>query len=144
MPSTGSFMSGPLHPTTHAICDCGDAVVKLISWTDSNRGWGFFKCAAVVCEEPTKGYNYFLWEDIEPPHGWQNIVLLDARDKIRELKVQVDQLKRDLARLEKQKIGQLKAGVFDSNIPNGMLFLFSVFAISISLIALAVTFVKKA
>lgn len=68
-------------------CDCGKAALVRQSWTDANPGRRFYRCGAGwknVC-------NYFRWRNLEKPHGWQKIALLEARDLI---KAQTEELSR--------------------------------------------------
>lgn len=37
--------------------------------------------------------NFFRWYDVEDPHGWQHLALLEARDIIREKKEEIAKLR---------------------------------------------------
>lgn len=81
------------------LCFCNRPPMIVKAWTDVNPGRRFYRCRCTF----GKGCTFFEWYDIEKPHGWQHQALLEARDEIREQKVENERLKKLLiVRAEEQ------------------------------------------
>ncbi|CAH8357936.1 unnamed protein product [Eruca vesicaria subsp. sativa] len=74
-------------------CDCNRPTKIVRSWTRENPGRRFLSCRGHRVGSDFESCNFFRWYDVEKPHGWQNLALLEAWDTIREQKEEIANLR---------------------------------------------------
>ncbi|CAH2070210.1 unnamed protein product [Thlaspi arvense] len=74
------------------LCDCNRSVKIVRAWTRENPGRRFLGCIGRRVGNRFEYCNFFHCFDVEKPHGWHNLALLEARDIIREQKEEIARL----------------------------------------------------
>ncbi|XP_024013572.1 uncharacterized protein LOC112087804 [Eutrema salsugineum] len=76
------------------LCNCKRAAKIVKAWTNDNPGRRFYACTGRRTGHGYESCNFFRWYDVEKPHGWQHLALLEARDVIRDLKEEIMKFKK--------------------------------------------------
>ncbi|KAF8096835.1 hypothetical protein N665_0300s0012, partial [Sinapis alba] len=63
------------------------------AWTRENPGRRFLSCRGRRVGGGFESCNFFHWYDLEKPHGWQYLALLEVHDTIREQKNELANLR---------------------------------------------------
>lgn len=74
-------------------CNCNRPAKIFRAWTRENPGRRFWRCTGRRVANGWDSCNFFRWRDVEEPEGWQHLALLEARDIIREQKVEISDLR---------------------------------------------------
>ncbi|CAH8377768.1 unnamed protein product [Eruca vesicaria subsp. sativa] len=65
------------------LCNCKTLAQVVQAWTDDNLGRRFYSCKGRMVNHGYESCNFFRWyDDVESPHGWQHLALLEAREKM--------------------------------------------------------------
>ncbi|VVB11650.1 unnamed protein product [Arabis nemorensis] len=84
------------------VCKCRRSAKIVRAWTDENRRRRFYGCQGCKVMNGYESCNFFRWFDVEKPHGWQYLALLEARDLIRAQKVEIGNLKNKVRALARE------------------------------------------
>ncbi|KAF8107889.1 hypothetical protein N665_0116s0094 [Sinapis alba] len=107
---SSSFINNDDKTSRGPPCRCGRSTNILKSWTDENPGRRFFRCGV---------HGFSSWSDVEEPHGWQKISLLEAREQIQRQKHEIENLKRSIRVSNMEKSPDLTASADNFNISQG-------------------------
>ncbi|XP_013699737.1 uncharacterized protein LOC106403456 [Brassica napus] len=77
-------------------CACNLTTHPVRVWTRKNPGRRFVSCRGRRVGRQYVKCDIFQWVDQEPPHGWQHLALLEARDIINEEKEELAKLRNEL------------------------------------------------
>ncbi|KAJ4865745.1 hypothetical protein Rs2_52740 [Raphanus sativus] len=80
-------------------CNCNREANVVRAWTPKNPGRRFYGCSGFGARDKKKACNFFRWYDLEKPHGWQHLDLLEARDIIQEQKDEIADLRTKVSSL---------------------------------------------
>lgn len=74
-------------------CNCNRLAKIFQSWTDDNPGRRFYRCPGRKVLNGYESCKFFVWYDVEAPHGWQRDALIGARDVINQQKEEIKSLR---------------------------------------------------
>ncbi|KAF3526239.1 hypothetical protein F2Q69_00046541 [Brassica cretica] len=78
-------------------CACNLATHPMRAWTRNNPGRRFVSCRGRRVGRQYVKCDFFQWVDQEPPHGWQHLALIEAKDIINEQKEELGKLRNQRA-----------------------------------------------
>ncbi|CAN6823041.1 hypothetical protein Bca4012_006289 [Brassica carinata] len=85
--------------TKHGIrCDSNLTANPVRVWTRKNPGRRFLSCRGRRVGRDYVKCDFCQWFDLEPPHGWQHLSLLEARDIINEQKEEISKLRNQVSK----------------------------------------------
>ncbi|CAN6932261.1 unnamed protein product, partial [Brassica oleracea] len=79
-------------------CACNLTTHPVRVWTRKNPGRRFVSCRGRRVGRQYVKCDIFQWADQEPPHGWQHLALLEARDIINEEKEELAKLRNEVSK----------------------------------------------
>ncbi|XP_048596424.1 uncharacterized protein LOC125578151 [Brassica napus] len=91
------------------LCKCKKLTRVVQAWTDDNPGRRFYGCEGRKVDHGYESCNFFQWYDVERPHGWQYLALLEARDIMRGQKEEIKQMKESMRALTHERERQLES-----------------------------------
>ncbi|KAF3511780.1 hypothetical protein F2Q69_00006367 [Brassica cretica] len=84
-------------------CDCNLTAKPVRTWTRNNPGRRFLTCRGRRVGRDYVKCDFFQWFELEPPHGWQHLALLEARDIINKQKEEIAKLRNQVNKQAHQK-----------------------------------------
>lgn len=80
-------------------CKCNLLAKIKQSWTDDNPGRRFYGCQGRKVVHGYESCKFFIWYDVEKPHGWQRDALIGARDVVNQQKEEIKSLRNKISAL---------------------------------------------
>ncbi|KAF3505476.1 hypothetical protein F2Q69_00005516 [Brassica cretica] len=87
-------------------CACNLTTHPVRVWTRKNPGRRFVSCRGRRVGRQYVNCDIFQWADQEPPHGWQHLALLEARDIINEEKEELAKLRNEVSKQSDQNMNK--------------------------------------
>ena len=85
--------------TEHGVrCDYNLTANSVRAWMRKNPRRRFLSCRGRRVGRDYVKCDFFQWFDLEPPHGWQHLALLEARDIINEQKEEIAKLRNQVSK----------------------------------------------
>ncbi|CAH2070552.1 unnamed protein product [Thlaspi arvense] len=75
------------------LCICKGLAKHFQAWTYENPGRRLYACKGRRAGHGYEQCNLFGWYDVEKPHGWQYLALLEVRDTMRVQKKEIRNLR---------------------------------------------------